>query len=186
VVPTTSPPTATSQEPSALKSAATTTSPEIQEIEEGLGGAQLREPEDGDAWILDLTHFSWTAAFEAGDDAEGGEESAACNTLERGLSWVCHAFDELILPAMTVSSIDEVTHLYFLLFFRYVWLMSSSFGADTRGVWSEKSACGQRAPCGENPARDVAGGCSGGRSCGGGKRGDDEDDARDRQVVCER
>jgi hypothetical protein len=67
--------------------------------------------------ILDLTYVPWAAAFEAGDDTEGDEESATCNTLERGLTWACYAFDELILLATSVSSLSAAAHLQFLLFF---------------------------------------------------------------------
>jgi hypothetical protein len=57
----------------------------------------------GEARILELACAPWVAAFEAGDDTEDDEEAAACNTLERGLSWAHHAFDELILPVTSVS-----------------------------------------------------------------------------------
>jgi hypothetical protein len=46
-----------------------------------------------------------------GDDAEEDEESVVCNNLERRLSWARQAFDELILPATMLSSLDVVTHL---------------------------------------------------------------------------
>jgi hypothetical protein len=39
----------------------------------------------------------------AGDDTEDDNEVAARNTLERRLEWVRRAFDELILPATSVS-----------------------------------------------------------------------------------
>jgi hypothetical protein len=88
-------------------------SSEIQETREGSAAAQLPEPEEGDARILNLAHFSWATAFEAGADVEEDEESAGCHTLERGLSWACRAFDELILPATTVSFLDVATCLVF-------------------------------------------------------------------------
>jgi hypothetical protein len=44
--------------------------------------------------------------------------------------------------------------------FRDVKLTFSLSGTDTRGVWSEESACGQRAPRGAGPVGDVAGGGS--------------------------
>jgi hypothetical protein len=37
------------------------------------------------------------------DDTEDDEEVAARNTLERGLEWAHRAFNELILPATSVS-----------------------------------------------------------------------------------
>jgi hypothetical protein len=85
--------------------------PEIQETGKGFGAAQPPEIEDGDARTLDLAHFSWAATFEAGDDVEEDEESAACNTLECGLSLARCVFDELILPATMVSSLDATIHL---------------------------------------------------------------------------
>jgi hypothetical protein len=39
----------------------------------------------------------------SGDDAEDDEEVATRNTLERGLNWAHHAFDEMILPTTSVS-----------------------------------------------------------------------------------
>jgi hypothetical protein len=92
------------------------TSLEIQETGEGSGAAQLSEPEEGDARISDLAHFSWVAAFEVSADAAEDEESAACPSLERGLLWAHRAFDELILPETTVSSLDATFHSRLLLF----------------------------------------------------------------------
>jgi hypothetical protein len=57
----------------------------------------------GEAQTLELACTSWVAAFESGDDAEDDEEVAARSTLERGLEWAHRAFDELILPATSVS-----------------------------------------------------------------------------------
>jgi hypothetical protein len=56
-------------------------------------------------------------------------------------------------------------------------LTFSLFGADTRGVWSEKSACGERAPRGAGPFGDATGRGSGGRCGSGGERGIDADDS---------
>jgi chromosome segregation ATPase len=41
-------------------------------------------------------------------DSEGDEEAAARHTLERGMTWACRAFDELILPTTSVSSLVRV------------------------------------------------------------------------------
>jgi hypothetical protein len=60
----------------------------------------------GEAQLLELACTSWAATSESGDDAEDDEEAAARNTLERGLNWARRAFDELILPATTVSFLD--------------------------------------------------------------------------------
>jgi hypothetical protein len=57
----------------------------------------------GEDEALELARTPWAAAFGAGDDAEDDEEAAACNTLERGLAWARRKFDELILPATSVS-----------------------------------------------------------------------------------
>jgi hypothetical protein len=73
-------------------------SPEIQEVEEGMGAALSQGVASGEARALELACTPWAAAFEAGDDAEDDEEVAACNTLERGLEWARHAFHRLILP----------------------------------------------------------------------------------------
>jgi hypothetical protein len=68
VAPATSKPLVPPQERDAPEGATRTTSPEIQETGEGSGTAQPQDAEDGDARILDLAHFSWAAAFEAGDN----------------------------------------------------------------------------------------------------------------------
>jgi hypothetical protein len=57
----------------------------------------------GEAQTLELAGTPWAAASEHGDDAKDDEEVAACNTLESGLNWARRAFDELILPATSVS-----------------------------------------------------------------------------------
>jgi hypothetical protein len=57
----------------------------------------------GEAQTLELSCTPWTAAFEAGDDAEDDEEVVARNTFERGLAWAHRAFNVLILPATSVS-----------------------------------------------------------------------------------
>jgi hypothetical protein len=61
------------QERDALEGATRATSPKIQEIGKGSSAAQLWDVEDGDTWIHDLDHIPWAAAFEAGDDTEGGQ-----------------------------------------------------------------------------------------------------------------
>jgi hypothetical protein len=44
----------------------------------------LQGAASGEAQTLELTCTSWAAASEYGDDAEGDEEVAVCNNLERG------------------------------------------------------------------------------------------------------
>jgi hypothetical protein len=97
------------QERDAPEGAVRATSPKIQETGEGSGAALPRDAEDEDARILDLAQVPWASAFEVGDDAEEDEESAACHTLERGLVWASGAFDELILPTMSVSFLCTTT-----------------------------------------------------------------------------
>jgi hypothetical protein len=80
-------------------------SPEIQEAVENSGAALPQGTASGEAQALELTRAPWTAAFEVGDDTEDDEVDATCNTLERGLLWASHAFDELILPTTSVSSL---------------------------------------------------------------------------------
>jgi hypothetical protein len=75
---------------------------EIQDAEEA-GAALLQGASSGEAQPLELACSSWVATSESGDDAEDDEEVAARNTLERGLNWARRAFDELILPATSVS-----------------------------------------------------------------------------------
>jgi hypothetical protein len=68
-----------------------------------VGAALLQGAASGEAQTLELACTSWTATSESGDDAEDDEKVAARNTLERGLNWARRAFDELILPATSVS-----------------------------------------------------------------------------------
>jgi hypothetical protein len=84
------------------------TSLEIQEVEEGTGTALSQGAVSGQALTLELARAPRAAAFEAGDDAEDDEEAASCNTLEHGLAWARHAFDELILFASSVSFLTWV------------------------------------------------------------------------------
>jgi hypothetical protein len=91
------------QERVAPKEATRSTSPEIQEVEEDAGAALLQGAVGGEARTLELACTSWAATSEPGGDAEDDEEVAAHNTLERELNWACRAFDELILPATSVS-----------------------------------------------------------------------------------
>jgi hypothetical protein len=63
----------------------------------------LQGAASGEARALKLGCTSWAATFETGDDTEDDEDDVAHNTLERGLNWAHYAFDELILPATSVS-----------------------------------------------------------------------------------
>jgi hypothetical protein len=64
------------------------------------------------------------------------------NTLERGLNWVCCAFDELILPATSISlsCLKLVSSIHWSS--REVPLIFALLGADPRVIGSETSPCG--------------------------------------------
>jgi hypothetical protein len=116
-VPAASPTLSASQEHDVLGSAAGVASPEIQEAGEGSGTGLLSELEEGGAQISNLARFSWATAFEADTSVEEDEESAARCSLERGLLWAHRTFDELILPATTLSLLDAVVYSCLFLFF---------------------------------------------------------------------
>jgi hypothetical protein len=63
----------------------------------------LQSTTSGEAQTLELTYTPWAATFEYDDNTEDDEEVATRNTLERELDWARRAFDELILPATSVS-----------------------------------------------------------------------------------
>jgi hypothetical protein len=94
---------ASPQERNAPEGTTRAASPEIQEAGEDSGAALPRGIGGDEAQALELARAPWAAAFEVCDDVEDDEEDAAYNTLEHGLAWVRCAFDELILPATSVS-----------------------------------------------------------------------------------
>jgi hypothetical protein len=65
------------------ESAVGAVSPEIQEVEKGLGAGLLPEPKEDDAWIIDLVCSTWVAAYEADASDDEDEETATCCSLER-------------------------------------------------------------------------------------------------------
>jgi hypothetical protein len=90
------------QEPAAPETMTRATTPEIQEAEETR--ASLSQcAACGEAQTLELTSTSWAATSGLDADSEHDEEATACHTLERGMTWARRAFDELILPATSVS-----------------------------------------------------------------------------------
>jgi hypothetical protein len=95
-------PAAAAQEQAAPEGTARVASPEIQEVEE-TGASLSQGAGSGEARALKLACTLWAATIGSGDDSEEDEEVATCNTLEDGLNWARRAFDELILPATTVS-----------------------------------------------------------------------------------
>jgi hypothetical protein len=74
----------------------------IQEAEE-MGASLSQGVVGGEARTLELVCTSWVASSGLDVDSEDDEEAAACNTLERGMTWARRAFDELILSATSVS-----------------------------------------------------------------------------------
>jgi hypothetical protein len=125
-------PAVTPQERDAPEGATRAASPKIQEAEESSGAALSQGVGNGKAQVLELACAPWAATFEAGDDVEYEEEVAMCNTLERGLVWVHHAFGEMILPATSVSFLAWVT-----CFFNFLVLPRSA--AYLRLVWGRSS-----------------------------------------------
>jgi hypothetical protein len=93
-------------------------SPEIREAE--VTGASLSQGAAGDeARNLDLACASWAVTSELDADSKDDEEVAAHHTLERGMTWARRAFDELILPATSVSFLVKDYLLDFTVFSGY-------------------------------------------------------------------
>jgi hypothetical protein len=94
---------ATPQEHVAPEDTTRAASLEVQEVKEGTGAALLQGAASSEAQTRELTCTLWVATSEFGNDAKDDEEVVARNTLECGLNWAHRAFDELILPATSVS-----------------------------------------------------------------------------------
>jgi hypothetical protein len=135
-------PVATPQERVAPEDTTKAASPEIQEAEKGAGASLLQGAVSGEAQTLELTCTSWAATSEPDDDTEDDEEVAARNTLERGLNWPHRAFDELILPATSVSFSHLKLVSLILWSSREVPLIFVLLRADPHVIKSEASACG--------------------------------------------
>jgi hypothetical protein len=95
----------------------------------------------GEARTLELACASWAAASGLDADFEGDEEAVTRHTLERGMTWACCAFDELILPATSVSSLVKDSFRFYNLLelgqlFWFCWLqtLESSGRRCTREV----------------------------------------------------
>jgi hypothetical protein len=95
-------PTTVVQESAIPETMTRATSPKIQEAEE-TGTSLSQGAVGGETRTLALTCTSWAATSGLDADSEGDEEAATRHTLERGMTWVRRAFDELILPATSVS-----------------------------------------------------------------------------------
>jgi hypothetical protein len=90
------------QESAIPETVARATTPEIQVAEET--GASLSQSTAGDeAWTFELACTSWAATSGLDADSEDDEEATTRHTLECGMTWARRAFDELILPATSVS-----------------------------------------------------------------------------------
>jgi hypothetical protein len=90
------------QESAAPETMIRAVSPEIQEAEE-TGVSLTQGTAGGEARTLDLVCALWVATSGLDADFEDDEEVTARHTLERGMTWARRAFDELILPATSVS-----------------------------------------------------------------------------------
>jgi hypothetical protein len=99
-------PAATVQELAAPKTMTAASSLEIQEVE-GTGASLSKSAVGGEAQSLELACTSCAGTSGLGVNSDDDEEVAAHSTLERGLTWVRRAFDELILPATSVSFLIE-------------------------------------------------------------------------------
>jgi hypothetical protein len=95
-------PATVAQESATPETMTRATSLEIQEAEETKASLS-QGAVGGEARTLELACTSWAATSGLDVDSKDDEEAAARNTLECGMTWARHAFDELILPATSVS-----------------------------------------------------------------------------------
>jgi hypothetical protein len=95
-------PAAVMQELAVPETVTKTTTPEIQVAEE-IGASLSQGAAGGDARTLELACSSWATTTGLDTDSEDDEEATARHTLECGMTWARRAFDELILPATSVS-----------------------------------------------------------------------------------
>jgi hypothetical protein len=106
------------QELAAPETMTRATSLEIREAEE-TGASLSHGAAGGEAQTLDLACASWATTSELDANSEDDEEVAARHTLERGMTWACRAFDELILPTTSVSFLVKDCFLDFTVFSGY-------------------------------------------------------------------
>jgi hypothetical protein len=95
-------PTAVVQGLAVPETVARATTPEIQVAEE-TGASLSQSAAGGDARTLELVCSWWAATTGLDANSEDDKEAMAHHTLERGMTWACPAFDELILPATSVN-----------------------------------------------------------------------------------
>jgi hypothetical protein len=105
-------PTTVAQESAVLEMMTRATTPEIQEAKE-TEASLSQGVVGGEARTLELACTSWTATSRLDVDSKGDEEAAVRHTLERGMTWAHRAFDELILPATSVSSLVKDSFQFF-------------------------------------------------------------------------
>jgi hypothetical protein len=103
-------PAAVAQKSAIPETVARATTPEIQVAEE-TGASLSQSAASGEAQMLELACTSWAATSELDADSEDDEEAAARHSLERGMTWARWAFDELILPATSVSFLSKDSFL---------------------------------------------------------------------------
>jgi hypothetical protein len=104
------------------------TTPEIQEAEE-TEASLSQGAMGGEARTLELACTSWATTSGIEIDSEGDEEAVTRHTLERGMTWARRAFDELILPTTSVSSLVKDSFRFCNLLelrqsFRLCWLQT--------------------------------------------------------------
>jgi hypothetical protein len=95
-------PAAVAQESAVPEMVSRATTLEIQVAEE-MGASLSQGAAGGEARSLELALTSWAATSGLDSDSEDDEEAAARHTFGRGMTWVCRAFDELILPTTSMS-----------------------------------------------------------------------------------
>jgi hypothetical protein len=121
-------PATIAQESTVPKMMTRATTPEIQEAEE-TGASLSQGTVGGEARTLELACTSWAATSGLDADSEGDEEAVMRHTLEHGMTWACRTFDELILPATSVSSLVKDSFRFYNLLklrqlFWFCWLQT--------------------------------------------------------------
>jgi hypothetical protein len=164
-------PVAAVQEFAVPETVAGATTPEIQVAEE-TGASLSQGAAGGDAQTLELACSLWATTTGLDSDFEDDKEAATRHTLERGMTWACRAFDELILPVTSVSFLVKDSFLI-LRSSRALPVVSVLSVVDARVFGSEARPRGAPTPRGADPVGDAA--C---RSSGCGNRCRGERDIR--------
>lgn len=164
-------PAAVAQESAVPETVARAATSEIQVAEE-TGASLSQGAAGGEARTLELACTSWAATSGLDSDSEDDEEAAARHTLERGMTWARRAFDELILPATSVSFPVKDSFLI-PRSSRATPVNSVLLAVDPRVFRSETRPRGAPTPRGADPAGDAA--C---RGSGSGSRCRGERDVR--------